>query len=449
MINILQHIKNKLSLPEASKLKYGQRNIKVLNYIMIVMFAFGFFMFGFVAINKYTAAVYYIYYGSITAVSLLSIFLIKLLKKINKYYAYQTFLIFVSSLFCLIFVFDLLKSSFAYVAYESFFIFLLLLTILLEINPIVHISFILVFVGVAIYTSTYNGIEPTFLYNGIILSICFIVFSFFKRNFTVVTEKQHLQIEEQNKLLSVQNIELERQKDSLLVNKKHLEDAMVDKEQELLDRNSRIIQIQNNTIISLSNLVENRDEDTGNHVLRTREYVGQIAIKAFLSGKFPELTENSVRLFMKAAPMHDIGKIVVPDAVLKKEGRLTPEEFEQIKLHTTKGGKIVEDVLGVGEDKEYIQTAKDIATSHHEKYDGTGYPYGLKGEDIPLCARIMAIADVFDALVSPRCYKEPFSVDKAYDIIAESSGTHFDPELAQLFIESRDEIERIFEKYKG
>ncbi len=221
-------------------------------------------------------------------------------------------------------------------------------------------------------------------------------------------------------------------------------------EDKVSDQSAKIISMQNNTIISLSNLVENRDSDTGDHIIRTSSYIKVLAKTAMEEGLYPnQLNEEFIELLEKAAPMHDIGKIVVPDYILKKPGKLTPEEFEIMKRHTTEGSRIVHDVLGNGEDKKYIQMAADVAHYHHEKWDGSGYPNGLKGEHIPLSARFMAIADVFDALVSPRCYKDPIPIDEAFAIIKEGAGSHFDPKLAKCFLELEEpvtEITAIFSK---
>ncbi len=228
-----------------------------------------------------------------------------------------------------------------------------------------------------------------------------------------------------------------------------LEHKVITQANALQTQNTKIIEIQNNTIISLSNLVENRDSDTGHHIMRTREYVKLLAEKAQKAGLYSDtLTDHFRELLAKSAPMHDIGKIVVPDSILKKNGKLTDEEFYQIKRHSLEGGKIIRDVLGNSGDEEYITVATEIAEGHHEKWDGTGYPKGIKGEEIPLSARIMALADVFDALVSPRCYKDPFPIDKAIEIIKESSGKHFDPQLAEVFVNHRSELEMISETYK-
>ncbi len=140
------------------------------------------------------------------------------------------------------------------------------------------------------------------------------------------------------------------------------------------------------------------------------------------------------------APLHDVGKIVVSDKILKKPGKLTPEEFEKIKKHASAGGKVIRQILKGITDEDYIEFASDIATAHHEKWDGSGYPNNLSGEDIPLSARIMAIADVFDALISERCYKKAMPVDKAVSIIKEGAGKHFDPKLVDVFVRHLDEF---------
>ncbi len=205
-----------------------------------------------------------------------------------------------------------------------------------------------------------------------------------------------------------------------------------------------MLAIQESTIIGMANLIESRDQNTGKHVKRTSIYVELLAKAAQKAGYRSDiLTDGYVELTIKAAPLHDIGKIAVSDSILQKPGRLAEEEFECMKTHTTAGGRIVRDVLGNIEDREYIEVASRMAASHHEKWNGSGYPMGLKEDEIPLCARIMAVADVFDALVSKRCYKEPMPADKAFDIISESDRAHFGPELARLFISIRSNIEKV------
>ena len=224
---------------------------------------------------------------------------------------------------------------------------------------------------------------------------------------------------------------------------------LIEKIAEIEQSKLQVIKMQNHTIECLSNLVENRDEDTGEHVRRTRAYVELLAVQMMKNGHYPDiLTPRYVRFLKRAAPMHDIGKIVVPDAILKKPGRLTPAEFEQMKRHASEGGRIVHEILDGYEDPEYIQITANIAMHHHEKWDGSGYPDGLKGEQIPLCARIMAIADVFDALVSPRIYKSPMSYEEAYEIIQEGIGIHFDPIIAKEFLNIKEKTAAVNESFK-
>ena len=146
---------------------------------------------------------------------------------------------------------------------------------------------------------------------------------------------------------------------------------------------------------------------------------------------------------VKAAPMHDIGKIVVSDTLLKKPGKLSFEEYELMKEHASEGGRIVKDIIGISDDRDYVKTAIEMAQWHHEHWDGTGYPDRLKKTEIPLCARFMAIADVFDALVFERCYKKPIPPDQAFEIMLAESATHFDPILIEEFLKVKDQILRI------
>lgn len=205
-----------------------------------------------------------------------------------------------------------------------------------------------------------------------------------------------------------------------------------------------ISKMQKNTIISFANMVENRDGNTGGHIRRTASYVRAIANAM---GKMPKfsavMTPDRIVKLVESVALHDIGKVAIPDAILNKPGRLTDEEFNVIKTHPAIGAKIMGEILSGIEEDNYLSEAIDMALCHHEKWDGTGYPRGLSGDQIPLSARIMAVADVFDALVSKRSYKEPFSLEKAEDIIREGSGTHFDPDVVTAFLSAKDEIEAI------
>ena len=199
----------------------------------------------------------------------------------------------------------------------------------------------------------------------------------------------------------------------------------------------------------LANLIENRDTETGEHVARTSAYVKTLAEDCLEEGVYSDyINKEFIEKMYTLAPMHDVGKIFVSDKILRKPGRLTPEEFEEIKKHAEYGGRVVEQILSGISDDEQIRFASDIAMYHHEKWDGSGYPKGLKGNEIPLSARIMAIADVFDALVSKRCYKDAISAEEAFKIIKKDSGTHFDPELVKVFLKHKNKYQKINIKFK-
>ena len=208
------------------------------------------------------------------------------------------------------------------------------------------------------------------------------------------------------------------------------------------EKTAHIKSIQNSIITGMAIMVEGRDNSTGGHVRRTSECVKVFANQ--LKWKKPELPVRFFANLIKAAPMHDLGKIAVDDQILRKPGKFTDEEYAQMKTHAAKGAKIVEQVLTEVKDDEFKQIAVNVAHYHHEKWNGSGYPDGLSGKDIPLEARIMALADVFDALVSKRCYKEAFDYDRAFKIIEESLGSHFDPELGSIFMECRPNLEKLY-----
>ena len=203
----------------------------------------------------------------------------------------------------------------------------------------------------------------------------------------------------------------------------------------LAKQNERIRTMQSSVIIGVANLIESRDSSTGTHVKNTSNYVKMIACAAKDAGLYPEIiTDSFVDMVISAAPLHDIGKIAVPDYILRKPGKLTPEEFDIMKIHAAEGGKLIHQVIQDTNDEEYIKIACEMATYHHEKWNGKGYPEGLTAEEIPVSARIMAIADVYDALTMKRVYKEAFPVEKALAIIEEDTGVHFDPLLAPLCV---------------
>lgn len=205
------------------------------------------------------------------------------------------------------------------------------------------------------------------------------------------------------------------------------------------------IHLQKSLISAMADLVENRDENTGGHIQRTSRYVEIIARKLQSDGKFTDvLTDKYIEDMVIAAPLHDVGKIHIPDAILNKPGKLDAEEFTTMKTHSAAGGAIISQIESETGEIEYLKIAKQMAEFHHERMDGKGYPHGLKGDEIPLCARILAVADVFDAVSSKRCYKEAFSLDKSFAIIEEESGSHFDADVVKAFLDSRKEVEAYF-----
>jgi HD-GYP domain-containing protein (c-di-GMP phosphodiesterase class II) len=200
---------------------------------------------------------------------------------------------------------------------------------------------------------------------------------------------------------------------------------------------ARITRMQDEIIINFAEMVEARDTSTGDHIKKTAFYVEAIADELQKEGKFSEILTDSYKDKLKrSAPLHDIGKIAMSDLILNKPGKLTDEEFAIMKSHTTQGMKILSKIEANANntmDDNYLKEAIEMAHFHHEKWDGSGYPTGIKGEEIPLSARIMAVADVFDALVAERVYKKPFTYEKAMAIITEGSGKHFDPVVVEAF----------------
>jgi putative two-component system response regulator len=200
--------------------------------------------------------------------------------------------------------------------------------------------------------------------------------------------------------------------------------------------------IQDVTIRALARLAETRDNETGNHILRTQAYVLALARRVRLQPRFAaELDEHSLTLMAKSAPLHDIGKVGIPDNVLLKPGKLTPDEWAIMKTHARLGADaIARAVADTREPVEFLGYATQIALHHHERWDGSGYPDALAGDAIPLAARLMAVADVFDALISRRVYKEPMLVDEARAAMAGERGRHFDPDLLDAFLDGFDEF---------
>ena len=210
----------------------------------------------------------------------------------------------------------------------------------------------------------------------------------------------------------------------------------------------QVSSMQFNMIAMMADLVENRDENTGGHIKRTAKFVEIIANALKRQNLFTDtLTPQYISDMVVAAPLHDIGKIHIPDAILNKPGKLTEEEFEVMKSHAAVGRDLLKQAKGQLGQSAYLDIAINMAAYHHEWWNGKGYPDGVKGEEIPLCARIMAVADVFDALTAKRCYKEAMPLQKAYEIIRSESGTHFDPVVAEAFLASLHEVEMVWRAF--
>lgn len=203
------------------------------------------------------------------------------------------------------------------------------------------------------------------------------------------------------------------------------------------------------SMVAMGALAESRDPETGNHIRRTQYYVKVLANELKDYTKFGELfTPEKIELMYKSAPLHDIGKVGVPDHILLKPGRLTDEEFVEMKKHVSYGNRAIETAQNLlDEPDNFLVIAREIAYYHHEKWDGSGYMEGLSGDDIPVSARLMAVADVYDALISKRIYKPPFPHEKAAAIIEEGAGSHFDPTVVEAFIKVANEFNEIAKKY--
>ncbi len=216
-------------------------------------------------------------------------------------------------------------------------------------------------------------------------------------------------------------------------------------EAEVAKRTLELSAIQDVTVLAMASLAETRDSDTGNHIRRTQHYVKLLAEKLQTHPRFSHfLSEQTIKMLFKSAPLHDIGKVGIPDRILLKPGKFTPEEFEIMKTHTTLGRDAIqhaEDQLSI--QVGFLSLAKEIALYHQEKWDGSGYPTGIRGDDIPISARLMAVADVYDALISRRVYKEAMSHEKAVSIIREGSGSHFDADIVDAFLAVQDAFQAV------
>ncbi len=236
---------------------------------------------------------------------------------------------------------------------------------------------------------------------------------------------------------------------SLMLAQKELANQNEVLEVKVKERTEQLVSTQEAITYSLAVLAEYRDPETGGHIRRTQNYVKALAEHLKDHERFKQyLDKETIYLLHNSAPLHDIGKVGVPDGILLKHGKLTDEEFTEMKKHTIFG----RDAIQAAEDKlnyesRFLVFAKEFAYTHQEKWDGSGYPQGLKGDEIPYAGRLMAVADVYDALISKRVYKPPFTHKKAVSIIAEGKGSHFDPDIADAFIDLQEEFKQIALKF--
>jgi putative two-component system response regulator len=220
-------------------------------------------------------------------------------------------------------------------------------------------------------------------------------------------------------------------------------------EHEVARRTSQISTVQDVAVLALSSMAETRDNETGNHILRTQRYVKRLAVQLQDHPRFQTVLSGAyIDLLFKSAPLHDIGKVGIPDNILLKPGPLTPSEFEIMKTHTTIGYNAIaraEQTLGV--EVDFLILAKEIALSHQEKWDGSSYPQALAGDAIPVSARLMAVADVYDALISKRVYKAAMTHEQAMAIMSKGRGSHFDPDMLDAFLQCHEDFRTIARQY--
>ena len=246
-----------------------------------------------------------------------------------------------------------------------------------------------------------------------------------------------------NQLLIVQ------QRKELLANQTALKDYADHLVERVREKTAELLNLQSAVLATVADLVEFRDKQTGGHTTRTMLYMQTLIEEMLKDGIYTDrVSDWNIGLVVPSAQLHDVGKIAITDLILNKPGKLTEDEFEIMKTHVDAGVHAIERIMSEAKENAFLEHARLIVGSHHEKWNGSGYPMGLKGQEIPIEGRLMAIADVYDALISDRAYKKAFTHQKACDIIEESEGSHFDPALVGVFKNAKDEFERIALKYE-
>jgi len=242
---------------------------------------------------------------------------------------------------------------------------------------------------------------------------------------------------------------LVKHQDDLLKTQQALQENVENLESIVNEKTEMVMHLQNAVFATVVDMVEFRDKYTGGHVVRTQRYLSALLSEIIKAGIYSEIvSEWDTTFLLSSAKLHDVGKIAVPDIILGKNAKLDKDEFEIMKAHVTAGVDAIERIINKTEEHDFLIHAIRMAGTHHEKWDGSGYPLGLKGKNIPLEGQLMAIADVYDALISRRQYKEPISHESACEIIIESAGTHFDPALVEIFKNVRDEFAEIVVEYE-
>ncbi|MCL2765314.1 MAG: HD domain-containing protein [Treponema sp.] len=313
-----------------------------------------------------------------------------------------------------------------------FFVTIFLFTIMPDFKPKIFITYAVLYFIATVYIlmlknqniNEYFGVQSHILNIFVIILVTKILLY----NSKVKTFVNTYEINKLNANLVSANTEIEKQKDDLRNYNDNLEKMV-------LEKTDRIVELKNAVMETIAELVEQRDDATGGHITRTSRFL-KIFINAMLEkGLYSEKASSwNIEQMVLSAQLHDVGKIAIDDAILRKPEKLTTEEFELMKQHTILGGEIIKRIQDKAHEQEFLNYAFTFAVYHHEKWDGTGYPYGMKGEEIPLPARLMAIIDVYDALISERPYKKAFTHEQAVSIIKEGRGSHFDPSLTDLFL---------------
>jgi len=382
--------------------------------------------------NENAAGIFdFIDYSEIAVIALFNLGIF-LLKKSGKKWLLWVFCYFVIAGFFILYEFVINSAGRADQIPFIFFVTIFLFSFLPDFKPQVFITFAVVYFIATAYIlmlknqqiNEYFGLQSHIL-NIFLISL---VTKILLYNSKVNTFIHTYQINKLNDNLLTANTEIEKQKDDLHNYNENLEKMVQEK-------TKRIVELKNAVMETMAELVERRDDTTGGHIDRTSRYLKIFLGAVIKDSGYSGLSHSwNIEQMVLSAQLHDVGKIAIADSILGKPGKLDKEEFEIMKSHTVLGGEIIKDIQNKTQEHEFLDYAFTFAVYHHEKWDGSGYPYGKAGEDIPLPSRIMAIIDVYDALISKRPYKEPFTHEEAVKIIEDGKGTHFDPKLVEVFL---------------